>query len=85
VCDLETSRIGAPYIYDISNLRFNEFRFCGFVKVLILAHCSSDTDDTATKFKCIRSDKCVFKAAGFNFLLLTATCYVGNENFGFIM
>jgi len=21
VCDLETSRIGAPYIYDISNLR----------------------------------------------------------------
>jgi hypothetical protein len=24
VCDLETSRIGAPYIYDISNLRVNE-------------------------------------------------------------
>ena len=23
VCDLKTSRIGAPYIYDISNLRFN--------------------------------------------------------------
>ena len=23
VCDLETSRIGAPYIYDISCLRFN--------------------------------------------------------------
>jgi len=23
VCDLETSRIGAPYIYDISNLRIN--------------------------------------------------------------
>jgi len=21
VCDLETSRVGAPYIYDISNLR----------------------------------------------------------------
>ena len=21
VCDLETSRIGAPYIYDVSNLR----------------------------------------------------------------
>jgi len=21
VCDLETSRIGAPYIYDINNLR----------------------------------------------------------------
>jgi len=24
VCGLETSRIGAPYIYDISNLRVNE-------------------------------------------------------------
>jgi len=24
VCDLETSRIGVPYIYDISNLRVNE-------------------------------------------------------------
>ena len=23
VCDLETSRIGAPHIYDISNLRVN--------------------------------------------------------------
>jgi hypothetical protein len=31
VCDLETSRISAPYIYDISNLRvkykFNSLRF----------------------------------------------------------
>ena len=26
VCDLETSRIGAPYIYDISNLRVKEKR-----------------------------------------------------------
>ena len=25
VCDLETSRIGAPYIYDISRLRVNAF------------------------------------------------------------
>ena len=25
VCDLETSRIGAPYIYDISSLRVNTF------------------------------------------------------------
>ena len=24
VCDLETSRIGAPYIYEISNLRVND-------------------------------------------------------------
>jgi hypothetical protein len=27
----------------------------------------------------------VLKAVDFNLLLLTATCYVGNENFGFIM
>jgi len=26
VCDLETSRIGAPYIYDISSLRVNTSR-----------------------------------------------------------
>jgi hypothetical protein len=26
VCDLETSRIGAPYINDISNLRVNDTR-----------------------------------------------------------
>jgi len=25
VCDLETSRMGAPYIYDISHLRVKEF------------------------------------------------------------
>jgi len=25
VCDLETSRMGAPYIYDISHLRVNEY------------------------------------------------------------
>jgi hypothetical protein len=29
VCDLETSRIGAPYTYDISNLRVNEVENCG--------------------------------------------------------
>jgi len=30
VCDLETSRIGVPYIYDISNLRVNN---CVFVNI----------------------------------------------------
>jgi len=25
VCDLETSRMGTPYIYDISRLRVNQF------------------------------------------------------------
>jgi len=28
VCDLEISRIGAPYIYDISNLRVNTSAQC---------------------------------------------------------
>jgi len=26
VCDLETSRMGAPYIYDISHLRVNQMK-----------------------------------------------------------
>jgi len=26
VCDLETSRMGAPYIYDISRLRVKKWR-----------------------------------------------------------
>jgi hypothetical protein len=29
VCDLETSRIGAPYIYDISHLRVNSTFYKG--------------------------------------------------------
>jgi len=28
VCDLETSKIGAPYIYDISCLRVNTSAYC---------------------------------------------------------
>ena len=27
MCELETSRMGAPYIYDISSLRFNDLTF----------------------------------------------------------
>jgi len=30
VCDLETSRMGAPYIYDISHLRVNLFFMVSF-------------------------------------------------------
>jgi len=32
VCDLETSRIGAPYIYDISSLRVNVLCDCSWNK-----------------------------------------------------
>ena len=31
VCDLETSRMGAPYIYDISSLRVNKYIISYFV------------------------------------------------------
>ena len=34
VCDLEKSRIGAPYIYDISNLRVN-LTFTGLFLLII--------------------------------------------------
>ena len=33
VCDLETSRMGAPYVYDISRLRVNKI----FPAILILS------------------------------------------------
>jgi len=36
VCDLETSRICAPYIYDISNLRVNFFPLFTFLYVIYL-------------------------------------------------
>ena len=35
VCDLETSRIGAPYIYDISSLRVNAKRSSDLVIIHI--------------------------------------------------
>jgi len=33
VCDLETSRIGAIYIYDISSLRVNQLLYCVSLKI----------------------------------------------------
>jgi len=33
VCDLETSRMGAPYIYDISRLRVKD-KFVNFLTML---------------------------------------------------
>jgi len=37
LCDLETSRMGAPYIYDISRLRVNLNTRCRLVVSFILA------------------------------------------------
>ena len=31
VCDLETSRMGAPYIYDISHLRVNKLNNVNYI------------------------------------------------------
>jgi len=38
VCDLETSRIGAPYIYDISSLRVN-LEFKGLILSIQITGC----------------------------------------------
>jgi len=38
VCDLETSRMGAPYIYDISRLRVNGTGHVKFGMLLDLKH-----------------------------------------------
>ena len=35
VCDLETSRLGAPYIYDISHLRVNVQKYIADLHLLI--------------------------------------------------
>jgi hypothetical protein len=54
VCDLETSRIGAPYIYDISNLRVNvnfsvNFKI-GFKTIhLCISWCIKNFDNVLTK------------------------------------
>jgi len=39
VCDLETSRMGAPYIYDISRLRFKVQTICGGKYPNLLLYC----------------------------------------------
>jgi len=39
VCDLETSRMGVPYIYDISHLRVN-LNSCYFTDCLCILQCS---------------------------------------------
>ena len=43
VCDLETSRIGAPYIYDISSLRVNENLF-NYIKTTNRLHLEAFKD-----------------------------------------
>jgi len=46
VCDLETSRMGAPYIYDISRLRVKEDLHCCTVLHVVSCHASLNDGDT---------------------------------------
>jgi len=46
VCDLETSRMGAPYVYDISRLRVKQGQW------------HTKPNRTKTKWRCNVSPKC---------------------------
>jgi len=57
VCDLETSRIGAPYIYDISSLRVNvkvhvngayATSLCNLILILLMAELKPDVSCVLT-------------------------------------
>jgi len=45
VCDLETSRMGAPYIYDISRLRVNIICSCSIFWKYIECYRTTETLD----------------------------------------
>ena len=46
VCDLETSRMGAPYIYDISYLRVNDLCFSPNIVLMKLSGMKENGRDT---------------------------------------
>jgi len=50
VCDLETSRMGAPYIYDDSHLRVNQLKFSIPCIPYVIIHFFNYTDQP-TNFK----------------------------------
>jgi len=52
VCDLETSRMGAPYIYDISRLRVNQLR-------MLPKSVNSNNKKCANKLSCLIVSRCV--------------------------
>jgi len=61
VCDLETSRIGAPYIYDISNLGVNirviKHKKMWPIKVFYFEFCSPGGTLVIIIFKSIQRTK----------------------------
>ena len=56
VCDLETSRMGAPYIYDISHLRVNKIGQHS-VELTIVAGCQRKGDSSEERHT-IKTDRC---------------------------
>jgi len=57
VCDLETSRIGAPYMYDISNLRVKNLLWCyacqlvNIAEKFIFCHTAERTSGLTSVFR----------------------------------
>jgi len=56
VCDLETSRMGAPYIYDISHLRV---KFRAFQKNILLYKETVFENYSSTKCKKNDNELCI--------------------------
>jgi len=62
VCDLETSRMGAPYIYDISRLRVKTFICVYLWRFLIYNATSSLLISKLLAYSCIEQDRpCSYK------------------------
>jgi len=59
VCDLETSRIGAPYIYDIGSLRVNRCK----KSYNFLIHIYGELYGYKTDNKCLKIE--IFRNVGF--------------------
>jgi len=61
VCDLETSRMGAPYIYDIGSLRVNDLTFILLTWRIWLAPNNASRQQMGfnSAFKGLRMSKCL--------------------------
>jgi len=61
VCDLETSRMGAPYIYDISTLRVKD-QYVNVEKIAVCGYCSNMPCGKYTGFLVWNQDVCLYTA-----------------------
>ena len=55
VCDLETSRMGAPYIYDISRLRVNPTHLRNYERALVNPVMKTEVSENALKNSAIQT------------------------------